>query len=261
MTAWRERPGAHPSGQIARRRARTRAAITEIVLVFFLCTPWPSAATPAAAETRWSWLGVRIRDLSEVEMDEITLRHGIREGYGVVIVAVLEDSPASRARIRSGDVVVGFADRPIVDSRTFQRVVGRAPVDRDLPLTVLRRGEGRRQVAVRLVPMPREIAGERVAAEFGFFVREVVAERAAGTSPGPMESVAVVADVLSGSPAERGGLLAGDVLHQINDEMLPSFRDASLALARVPLDAPLRLVVRRSGADDLPLVLPHPGAP
>ena len=60
----------------------------------------------AAADARsWSWLGVRIRDLSEQEMDELAGRHGIGEGFGVVIVEVMEDTPAARAGMRSGDIV------------------------------------------------------------------------------------------------------------------------------------------------------------
>ena len=45
----------------------------------------------------WAWLGVRIRDMSEQEMEEISARHGIREGFGVVIVEVMEDTPAARS--------------------------------------------------------------------------------------------------------------------------------------------------------------------
>ena len=37
-----------------------------------------------AADARsWSWLGVRIRDLSEQEMDDLSSRHGLAEGFGV----------------------------------------------------------------------------------------------------------------------------------------------------------------------------------
>ena len=38
----------------------------------------------------WGWLGVRIRDLSEQEMDEISQKHGLREGFGVLIVEVVQ---------------------------------------------------------------------------------------------------------------------------------------------------------------------------
>ena len=38
------------------------------------------AAAPAGAVPQWGWLGVRIRDLSEQEIDEISQKHGLREG-------------------------------------------------------------------------------------------------------------------------------------------------------------------------------------
>lgn len=214
----------------------------------------------AGAAAAVGWLGVRIRDLSEIEMEEISARHGIREGYGVVIVTVLEGSPAARSSLRAGDVVVGFAGRPIVDVRTLQRAVAAVPLDRELTLTVLRR-EGRQRILVRLAPMPPEITGERAAAEFGFFLRQSSAEEHLGNWLGPMESQSLVVDVLPGSQAERGGLRTGDVLRQVNGEPLRSFRDAALALARMPLDQPLRLVVRRGSTDELPLTLPPPAQP
>jgi len=65
------------------------------------------ALAASGAEARgWSWLGVRIRDLSEQEGDEIAKRHGIREGYGVVIVEVMQGTPAQRAGMKAGDIVV-----------------------------------------------------------------------------------------------------------------------------------------------------------
>ena len=46
-------------------------------------------AQAGSATGRWGWLGVRVRDLSEQEMAEISTRHGIREGFGAMIVEVL----------------------------------------------------------------------------------------------------------------------------------------------------------------------------
>src|SRR5215467_947450 len=53
-------------------------------------------AAQAEAVT-WGWLGVRIRDLSEQEMDEISQKHGLREGFGVLIVEVLKETPAAQS--------------------------------------------------------------------------------------------------------------------------------------------------------------------
>jgi S1-C subfamily serine protease len=103
--------------------------------------------------------------------------------------------------------------------------------------------------------MPSEVAGERIAGEFGFFIREVFIEKEIGNWLGPTGSLAVVAEVLSGTRADRGGLQVNDVLQRINDHPLRSFREAAQVLARAPLDQPLRLVVRRGGEDHVTLTL------
>jgi serine protease Do len=196
--------------------------------------------TGSVADARtWSWLGVRIRDLSEQEMDDLASRHGIREGFGVVIVEVMADTPASQAGVRAGDIVVAVDGRPITDTRLLVRLIARAPLDRDVRLTVLR-NEGRRAMRVRLVAMPPPVAGERMALEFGFVLREsdAAGERPTASSP-------AVTLVAPRSPAEQAGLAVGDVILQVNDQAVVSRDAARAALAEVPTDRPLRLTVRR----------------
>lgn len=207
-----------------------------------------------AADARpWAWLGVRIRDLSEQETEEIAKRHGIREGFGVMIVEVIEDTPAARAGVRTGDIVVALNDRPVIETRMLQRLIAAASTEADTRLTVLR-PEGRRPVAVRLTTMPRAVAGERVAAEFGFLLREVAPPGEAGARPSAAPAVGVV---VRGSPAEKAGLEVGDVILQVDEQPVVTRDAAREALGGALLDRPLRLTVRRGG-DRLPLTLPLP---
>lgn len=201
------------------------------------------ALAASAVEARgWSWLGVRIRDLSEQEGDEIAKRHGIREGYGVVIVEVMEGTPAQRAGMKNGDIVVSIDDRPVTDTRLLQRLIAAGPVERDARLTVLR-PEGRRALGVRLIPMPRPIAGERVAAEFGFILRDPDPAEVGGRRPGA--TAPTVTLVIRGSAAEKAGLETGDVILQINDTAVVSRDAAREALADVATEQPFKLTVRR----------------
>ncbi|HEY7648839.1 MAG TPA: PDZ domain-containing protein [Methylomirabilota bacterium] len=197
----------------------------------------------AVAEARpWAWLGVRIRDMSEQEMEEISAKHGIREGFGVVIVEVMDDTPAARSGLRNGDIVVAVNGRPITETRLLQRLIGATAPDAETRLTVLRQ-DGRRQVGVRLATMPREIVGERVAAEFGFALRDVGApEEITGR---PAAGAPMVVAVIKGGPAEKSGLRVNDVLLQVGDRAVLTRDMAREALAEVPLDQPLRLSVRR----------------
>jgi serine protease Do len=187
-------------------------------------------------------------------MDELARRHGIGEGFGVVIVEVLTDTPAARAGMRAGDIVVAFEGRPVTDTRLLQRLIARAPVADEIRLTVLRQ-EGRQPLPVRLMAMPQAVAGERMAAEFGFVLRE--AQPPAGQEVRPPPSAPSVTFVVRGSVADRAGLEVGDVLLQINDQAVLTRDAAREALGAVPPDRPLQLTVRR-GADQVNLTLGPP---
>jgi S1-C subfamily serine protease len=219
-----------------------------LALVIALLTACVAAS--AADARQWSWLGVRIRDLSEQEMEEIAAKHGIREGFGVVIVEVIEGAPAATAGLRAGDIVVAFDDRPVTETRLLQRLIAAAAPGAESRLTVLRE-DGRRRVAVRLAPMPRAVVGERVAAELGFIVREPdppgEARREGAVAP-------AITTVLRDSAAEKAGLAAGDVILQVNEQAVVSREAVREALADVNPDRPLRLTIRR-GASHLSITL------
>ena len=195
----------------------------------------------------WAWLGVRIRDLSEQEQDEIASRHGIREGFGVVIVEVMEGTPAEQAGLKNGDLVVAFEERPVTETRVLQRLIAAAGAGRDVRLTVLR-AEGRRRLDVRLATMPRPVLGERVAAEFGFVVREP-------EPTGP--AILAISVIIRRSPAERAGLEVGDVILQVNERAVPTRDELREALADASVETPLTLTIRR-GVNRLSVVLKAP---
>lgn len=189
-------------------------------------------AGPAGAE--WGWLGIRIRDLSEREMEDLVIKHGLDEGYGVVVVEVLQGTPAEAAGLRAGDLIVAIQDRPVVEVRGLQRAVGATAVGREVSLTVLRDGR-RRPLRAAIGAMPAEVVAERIAAEFGFAVREPEAEELA------------VAAVAEASSADRGGLKAGDRIIRVNGTPIASREAFRQRLGRVSLHEALTLTVVRKG--------------
>jgi serine protease Do len=157
----------------------------------------------------------------------------------------MADTPAARAGLKNGDIVVAFDDRPVTETRVLQRLIARGPVERDARLTVLR-AEGRRSLAVRLVPMPRAVAGERVAAEYGFLLREPDGPQPelGGRRPGGT-GTPVVSLVVKDSAAARAGLEVGDVILQVEETAVITRDAAREALADLAPEKPLRLTVRR----------------
>src|SRR5262245_874596 len=153
-------------------------------------------------------------------MESVSARHGIREGFGVVIVEVIEDTPAARAGIRNGDIVVALDGRPVTETRLLQRLIAAAGAGTDVRLTVLRQ-EGRKPFTVRLTTMPAPLAGDRVGIEFGFLLRESEPQAEVGGARGPA-GIPAIGVVVPGSAAMRAGLEVGDTILQINDTAVPT---------------------------------------
>jgi serine protease Do len=212
-----------------------------------------------AVAPRWGWLGVRIRDLSEQEMEEISQRHGLREGFGALIVEVIRETPADAAGLKNGDLVVAFKDRPVVDTRALQRYIAAADVGESVTLTVLRREQGRRPVQVRIGPMPEAVAAERIAAEYGFLLREPEAQPELGGARPPATAPAV-AGVLPRSRADAAGVRVGDVLLEVDGKPVGTLEAVRAALLGLGDHASLSLVVRRD-RERLSFVLPEPQHP
>ncbi len=233
-----DRPGPRP-GLVA-GRAVVGAALALLLL-----------SGGVAAGEQWGWLGVRIRDLTEQETEELTKRLGIREGYGVLIAQVMKETPAEAAGMRDGDLVVAVDGRPIVETRALQRLVGATPAGRDIALVVLRE-QTRRELRVRVGRMPPEVVADRVALEFGFYVRDATEDRAVAP---PETKAPVVAGVAERSSAARGGLLAGDRIVAVNDVEVETVEGFRQRTQDILLRETIRLRVERRG-ERVTLTLP-----
>lgn len=213
-----------------------------LLLLLLTQVAWVAEATAQGrgGPPLWGWLGVRIRDLSEQEMEQLTIRHGVEEGYGVVIVEVLKGGPAEANGLRPGDLVVAFDGRPMTEVRALQRLVGGTSAGKRVNLIVLRDGK-RQTFPIPIGAMPPEMVAERVAGEYGFVLRGPGGggpERPQGDDP-------VVVAVADRSPAKQGGLQVGDRIVRLNAQEVSSLSAVADLLRRQPLTEPLDVEVLR----------------
>ncbi|MDX2237369.1 MAG: Do family serine endopeptidase [Hyphomonadaceae bacterium] len=104
----------------------------------------------AYGEVRRGWLGVRLASVTP----EIAQRNALPQQGGAVITRITPDSPAARAGLRAGDVVVRFAGRAIADGRSLTRMVAEAEVGGAAPIDIVR--EGRRMTMAVTIARLRE---------------------------------------------------------------------------------------------------------
>ena len=85
-------------------------------------------------ETRRGWLGVRIQDVTK----EIAEAVELKKAEGALVASVGEKSPADKAGIKAGDIILEFDGKKIDTMRTLPKVVANTKVGKNVKLKVWR---------------------------------------------------------------------------------------------------------------------------
>jgi Do/DeqQ family serine protease len=174
-------------------------------------------------EVRRGRFGVDIEDLTPDSAAKLKTP----TSEGAIISNVQADSPAAKAGLRRGDVVLGFNGRPVKSGPDFRNRLGLTPIDEEIELTVWR--DGRRQNMQGRIAAPAAqaaIEGEAVTQLAGLKVANL--DRA-NPQFGRVEGVLVVA-VETGSAAASVGLRGGDVIAAISRERVRNTNEFLAAL-------------------------------
>jgi serine protease Do len=85
-------------------------------------------------ETRRGWLGVRIQEVTK----EIAEVEGLKNTQGALIASVGEKSPADKAGLKAGDIILKFDGKKIETMRTLPKLVSRTDVGKSVKLEIWR---------------------------------------------------------------------------------------------------------------------------
>ena len=99
------------------------------------------------------YLGVSIQELTQ----DLAQQFGVGDSRGVLISEVLADSPAKRAKLERGDVVIEFDGRPVEHPTQFRNLVAQTPIGKKVRLKVLRNGKAH-DLDVTIAEQPKTMA-------------------------------------------------------------------------------------------------------
>ncbi|GBD27832.1 Periplasmic pH-dependent serine endoprotease DegQ [bacterium HR30] len=188
------------------------------------------------------WLGVAIQDVTPDMVESF----GLDRPRGALVVEVEPESPADRAGIRRGDVIVEFNGSPIEESRQLSARIAELPVGRSASLVLLRDGK-ERYLTVTIAESPEEAqlggAMRGGARAWGLVLTDLTPQLAARFRIPRNVRGAMIREILPGSPADRSGLQPGDVIRQVDRTPVSSAAACERELARAG-DSVLLLVQR-----------------
>jgi serine protease Do len=216
-----------------------------------------------------TFLGVHAEDITKENM----ATYGMREVRGVGVSEVVKDSPAERAGLRKGDVILRFDGESVTSTRKLNRLVSESSVDQNVRLTVSR-GGSEQEISATLGKRPgmtnifnaktREELREKmeklkkdmpkIKDGDGKFIFYMGNYRRIGIATqtltkqladyfGVTEGI-LVTSVNDNSPAAKAGLKAGDVITAVDGEKVDSPGDISRAINKKD-DGPVTLTVVR----------------
>jgi len=189
------------------------------------------------------YLGVYLQEITEDLKDAM----GLPSLEGVLISEVLENTPASRAGIKAGDVMLMFDGKKVKDMASFRITVASTEVGKKVNVRVYRDGK-EKDLKLTIGEMDETVTAAREAPgkedELGLGVLNVDDPRAQRFDPKATSGVIII-EIQPGTPADKAGFNVGDVIIAIGNKSTASVDEYRNAIRDLKKDKPVIFHVQR----------------
>jgi serine protease Do len=193
------------------------------------------------------WIGIMIQDITP----ELAKSFGIKTAKGVLISDVVKGSPAEKAGLLRGDVILRFEDKEIENAHKLSQLAAVTPPDTMAKIDLLRNGKAE-TISLKVGTMPEEeqkIISPEEKSDWGMMVQELTPQLAQQLGLDPGTTGVVISNIKEGSPAAEAGLRPGDLITEVNRTAVKNLNNYQQALKKAKSGENLLLLVKRgSGA-------------
>ena len=194
------------------------------------------------------WLGVLIQDVTP----KLAESFGMDKPQGAAIAKVLPESPAEKAGLQVGDVVLAFNEHPVGRSSDLPPIVGSTSVGTEVPVEILREGEStvlyvltaelpeENELQTALVARPRTATSSKL----GLTVSDLTAEQREALD---VPKNGVLVERVEADTADEAGFQPGDVILMLNSEHIKDSEHFFELAQTLPGGKAVRILVQRNG--------------
>ena len=211
------------------------------------------------------WLGVSIQDVTSDLADEF----GVKDLKGALVSGVMKKSPADKAGIKQGDVILQYNGKVVEDTGHLRNMVSQTPVGTAVKVK-LQRAKKEVDVEVVVAELPKKLSEAASREEesddnnenqegflMGLVVRPLTPDLAKRFGLDKNEKGIVVVNVDPGSKIYEGGIRPGDIILQINQKTIASLEDYKKSTSTIKKEERILLLIRRKGQDLFVTVRPE----
>ncbi len=189
------------------------------------------------------WLGLMIQDLSP----ELAKSFNIKETKGVLIANVADDSPAAKAGLQQGDVIVRFDGKAVDSSRELSQMAAATAPSSQVKIDIIRDGKPKTMdLTVGTMAEEGQAAVTQMEkTRWGMTVQQLTPDLAQHLGFDSNAKGVVISAVEPGSPADDAALRPGDLIVEANRHKVKDFQDYQQAIQGVKPGENLLLLVQR----------------
>ncbi|GAQ95196.1 serine protease Do [Thermodesulfovibrio aggregans] len=184
------------------------------------------------------WIGIMVQDLTA----ELAERFDLKESYGVIITDVTKQSPAYKAGLRRGDIILEYDGKKITESAILRNLVAQSKIGSIMNLKFFREGQIY-TTSLTIAQLPSEpvqelkilkkSTGKAENPLKGLSVVDLDPSMAKQIGADPDDRGVVVYKIEPGSPAENTGLKKGDLIMEIERQRIMSVSDFQKAVQKI----------------------------
>jgi serine protease Do len=191
----------------------------------------------------YGWMGVVIQDIT----DDLAKYFGLPNTEGVLISEVVKSSPADKAGLVEGDIIIELDGNRIKHTKDLIMNISRIPVGKKVRAEIMR-NKAQMPVAVKIGQMPTEeeltrLQGRPVEKKRGVSIEKwrglevypITDEIARRFNIQDKEGVLVI-NVEQGSPAHYAALRQGDIIKRIDSNIIRDVEDYKGAIKNLKGD-------------------------
>jgi serine protease Do len=187
------------------------------------------------------WLGVSIQNITP----DLAKSLGIKEATGALVSGVMKDSPAEKAGIKRGDIIIELDGKTVGDSRMLRNMVADNAPGKTVTVTVLRKDK-KELLKATLGEFQDAKVSEKADFDYENVLKDVVVQ---DLTPDLRERLDIPADiagvVVSRSDPSSNVLQQGDVIMEVERQPVANVKEYSAIVSKIgPKDGVLLLIYR-----------------